>query len=76
MRRGWGPMLLIGGVGILLVVFSEELLGWLLIAAAWGKVFASYATACRVYNTMPVFQAIVDWNRVDALIRANERPNF
>jgi hypothetical protein len=76
MRRGWGPMLLLGGVGVLLVMFSHDVLGWLLIALAWGKIFASYATACRVHSTMPVFQAVVDWNRVDTLIKENERSNF
>ena len=75
-RRAWVPMLPFAVVGIWLVASSQDVLGWLLIAIVWGMVFASYVVARRVHSTMPVFQEIVDWNRVDTLIRENERYNF
>ena len=75
-RRAWVPFLPLAAVGIWLVVSSRDVIGWLLIAFAWGMIFASYVVARRVHSTMPVFQEIVDWNRVDILIRENESSNF
>ncbi len=74
-RRAWAPWILFAAIGIWLVVSSSDVLGWLMIMFAWGMVFASFVVARRVYSTMPVFQEIVDWNRVDALIRENEPPS-
>jgi len=75
-RRAWVPSIPFAAVGVWLVESSSDLLGWLMIAFAWGVMFARFAVASRVHSTMPVFQQIVNWDRVDTLISENERPNF
>jgi hypothetical protein len=75
-KRAWIPSIPFAAVGIWLVVSSSDALGWLMIAFAWGLMFASFVVARRVHSTMPVFQEIVDWGRVDTLIKENEGSSF
>lgn len=75
-KRVWIAAIPFAAVGIWLVASSNPTVGWLMIAFAWGLIFASFATASRIHNTMPVFQEIVNWDRVDSLISENERSTF
>ena len=75
-RRAWVPSIPFAVVGIWLVSSSWDVLGWLMIAFAWGMMFASFVVASRVHSTLPVFQEIVNWDRVDALIGENEQAGF
>ena len=73
-RRAWVPAIPLAALGIWFVASSGDIIGWFMIMVAWGQMFASVVTARRVHSTMPVFQEIVDWDRVDKLIRENEGP--
>jgi hypothetical protein len=75
-KRAWLPSIPFAAVGMWLVVSAGAAIGWLMIAFAWGLLFASFAIASRVHSTMPVFQEIVDWERVEKLISECERPGF
>jgi hypothetical protein len=75
-RRAWVPSVPFAAVGIWLVFSAWDVLGWLMIVFAWGMMFASFVVASRVHSTLPVFQEIVNWDRVDALIGENEQPGF
>ncbi len=74
-KRAWLPSIPFAAFGIWLVSTGDSI-GWLIIAVAWGLCFASFAVASRVHSTLPVFQQIVDWERVEKLISENERPGF
>jgi len=75
-KRAWLPSIPFAAVGIWFVVSASGPIGWFMIAIAWGLLFAGFAVASRVHSTMPVFQEIVDWERVEKLISENERPGF
>jgi hypothetical protein len=71
-RKAWLPALLVAVVGVWQFAADAPVLGCILIAIAWGNIFASVSLSARAVSLWPAFHEVTDWQRVETLIREND----
>ncbi len=71
-KKAWVLAVPVGLLGVAELSKGLDIIGYALIALAWGQVYASAILSVRAVNLWPAFHEITNWERVEALLRENE----